>query len=84
MAQDITVKREILIDADAQTLERLRKGGACQRVHRLLRRVPWLRHQQFFKWNHRVKKMAPGLGPFPPADGPAATALGAAAPARLR
>jgi len=27
MAQDITVKREILIDADAQTLERLRKGG---------------------------------------------------------
>jgi hypothetical protein len=37
MAEDIQVKREIVLEADAETMERMRKGGTCERLYRLLR-----------------------------------------------
>jgi len=37
MADDMQVKREIVLEADAETLERMRKEGHA-RFHRLLRR----------------------------------------------
>ena len=37
MAEDIQVKREVVLEADAKTMERMRKEGHAQRLYRLLR-----------------------------------------------